>query len=112
VGFPGFVSKLWVAHDEHDVYRGFYEWDGPDAARRYARSLWRVLALVSVRGSIRYAVLPGLRRADVLADPAVLGTVRPLDAPKGDDGWWRLVATDRSRTVPRSEPTDQRGEPA
>jgi hypothetical protein len=22
VGFPGFVSKLWLAHDEHDVYRG------------------------------------------------------------------------------------------
>jgi hypothetical protein len=23
VGFPGFVSKLWLAHDERGVYRGF-----------------------------------------------------------------------------------------
>jgi hypothetical protein len=23
VGFPGFVSKLWLAHDEHGVYPGF-----------------------------------------------------------------------------------------
>ena len=28
VGFPGFVSKLWLANDENGVYRGFYEWDG------------------------------------------------------------------------------------
>ena len=48
VGFPGFVSKLWVAHDDHGVYRGLYEWDGPGAAESYARALWWVLALVSV----------------------------------------------------------------
>ena len=28
VGFDGFVSKLWLDHDEHDRYRGLYEWDG------------------------------------------------------------------------------------
>jgi hypothetical protein len=42
-GFPGLVSKLWFAHDEHGVHRGLYEWDGPDRAEYYARCLWRVL---------------------------------------------------------------------
>jgi hypothetical protein len=85
-GFPGFVSKLWLAHDERGRYRGVYEWDGPRLAENYARALWRVLALVSVRGSVHYVVLPGLRR-DVLLD-------RP-DVPAGtgaDAGaWWHLA---------------------
>jgi len=84
-GFPGLVSKLWCAHDEHEVYRGFYEWNDADLADRYARALWWVLALVSVRDSIHYVVVPGLRRDEVLADPTVLDTV-PVE---GD--WWRLV---------------------
>jgi hypothetical protein len=73
VGFPGFVSKLWLACDECERYRGVYEWDGPRQAENYARALWRVLALVSVPGSIHYRVLPGLRRGDLplkLTDPA------------------------------------------
>jgi hypothetical protein len=65
-GFPGFVSKLWLAHDQHGVYRGIYEWDGPRRAEHYARCLWRVLALGSVPGSIHYRVLPGLRRDEFL----------------------------------------------
>ena len=40
VGFPGFVSKLWLAHDEQGTYRGFYEWDDPRAAASYACALW------------------------------------------------------------------------
>ena len=28
-GFPGLVSKLWLADDERGRYRGLYEWDGP-----------------------------------------------------------------------------------
>ena len=32
VGFPGFVSKLWLAADERGRYRGVYEWDGPRRA--------------------------------------------------------------------------------
>ncbi|HEU4546702.1 MAG TPA: hypothetical protein VFR88_10460, partial [Microlunatus sp.] len=72
VGFPGFVSKLWLAHDSHGLYRGLYEWDGADRADSYARSLWRVLELVSEKGSIDYRVLPGLRRDEVLAEPAGL----------------------------------------
>ena len=57
-GFPGFVSKLWLAADERGRYRGLYQWDGAGRADHYARALWRVLALVSVPGSIHYIVLP------------------------------------------------------
>jgi hypothetical protein len=81
-GFPGLVSKLWLADDERGRYRGLYEWDGPRLAEDYARALWRVLALVSVRGSIHYVVLPGLRRDELLARPDVLA---------GEAAWWRLT---------------------
>ena len=78
VGFPGFVSKLWMTCDERGRYRGIYEWAGPQQAEDYARALWRVLALVSVPGSIGYQVLPGLHRSDL---------------PIAADGleWWRPV---------------------
>ncbi len=72
VGFPGFVSKLWLTHDEHGVYRGLYDWDGVAAAEHYARSLWWVLALVGVPGSIHHSVLPGARRDDLLDRPGLL----------------------------------------
>ena len=88
VGFPGFASKLWLANDEHDVYRGIYEWDGPERAERYARSLWRVLALGCAPSSIHYQVLPGLHRDALLADPARLEAEGPAES-----AWWRLVAT-------------------
>jgi len=84
VGFPGFFSKLWMAADEHGFYRGVYEWDGSDQAEAYARALWRVLALVSVRGSIHYRVLPGVRRQALLEQPGLLGAASAAD-------WWRLV---------------------
>ena len=86
VGFPGLVSKLWLAADEHDVYRGLYEWDGAGRAESYARALWRVLALVSVRGSIHYRVVPGLRRDELLA----LADLPPVSAQAPE--WWRPVA--------------------
>jgi hypothetical protein len=88
VGFPGFVSKLWLAHDGGDRYRGFYEWDGARAARRYAGCLWWVLALVSERASIDYRVIDGLRRDEVLADPTLLDGIEPAE----DRAWWRLTA--------------------
>jgi hypothetical protein len=88
VGFPGFVSKLWLAHDEHGRYRGLYEWDGTDRAETYARSLWHVLALVSEARSIDYRIVPGLRRADILADP---GTLAPW-FPDEEGAWWRVAA--------------------
>jgi hypothetical protein len=86
IGFPGFVSKLWLAHDQNGTYRGVYQWNGPARAERYARSLWRVLAIGSVPGTIRYRVVPGLRRDDVLADPRLLDA-----APDAGQAWWRLV---------------------
>ncbi len=90
VGFPGFVSKLWLAHDDRERYRGLYEWDGPDRAEHYARSLWRVLELVSEPGSIDYQVFPGLRRDQVLADPGVLR--QHAAAEKEQEAWWQVVA--------------------
>lgn len=88
VGYPGFASKLWLAHDQHGVYRGLYEWDGVAQAEHYARCLWRVLALGCVPDSIHYHVLPGLRRDAVLAAPQLLATTASADEP----AWWRLVA--------------------
>jgi hypothetical protein len=82
VGFPGFVSKLWLTDDERGRYRGLYEWDGPRLAENYARALWRVLALVSARGSIHYVVRPGLRRDELLDRP---------DAGADAAAWWRLA---------------------
>jgi hypothetical protein len=81
------VSKLWLADDERGRYRGLDEWDGPQRADHYARALWRVLALVSVPGSIHYVVLPGLRRGEFLARPQAL-------AGAGADGaaWWLPAA--------------------
>jgi hypothetical protein len=85
-GFPGLVSKLWLADDQRGRYRGLYEWDDPQRAEAYARALWRVLALVSVPGSIHYVVLPGLRRDELLARPQVLA-----GAAADAAAWWRLV---------------------
>jgi hypothetical protein len=87
VGFPGFISKLWLAHDQNGTYRGVYQWDGPDRAEHYARALWRLLALVSVPGSIHYRVVPGLRRDAVLAAPHLLEAAAPTD----ENAWWRVV---------------------
>jgi hypothetical protein len=89
VGFPGFVSKLWLAHDAHGVYRGLYEWDGAARAEFYARCLWRILELGCEPGSIHYVVLPGLRRDDVLHQPQLLLST---PAPDPATAWWRLVA--------------------
>jgi hypothetical protein len=94
VGFPGFVSKLWLAHDQNGAYRGVYEWDGAERAEYYARCLWRVLALVSASGSIGYAIVPGLSRDDALADPdRVTGKTDEVPA------WARLVGVDDARSA-------------
>lgn len=86
VGFPGFVSKLWLADDERGRYRGLYEWDGPVLAEHYARALWRVLELVCVRGSVHYVVLPGVRR-----DELVGGALPASADAAGRAAWWRPV---------------------
>jgi hypothetical protein len=63
-----------------------YEWDGPRLAENYARALWRVLALVSVRGSVHYVVLPGLDRDMLLERPDVLA-----GAAADATAWWHLA---------------------
>jgi hypothetical protein len=65
VGFLGFTSKLWLAHD-NGTYRGLYEWDGTARAEHYARSLWRVLELGCPESAIHFRVFPGLTRDQVL----------------------------------------------
>ncbi len=90
VGFPGFVSKLWMANDEHGVYRGVYEWDGPERAEYYARSLWRVLAPVSEPGSIHYKVLPGIRRDALIAAPHLYASRLSLPSDSAA-AWWRSL---------------------
>lgn len=87
VGFPGFRAKLWLTADEHGAYRGVYEWDCAERAVHYARSLWRVLALVSVPGSIRYAVRPGVHREDLVRSASRGGA----DAVREDE-WWLPVS--------------------
>lgn len=87
VGFPGFVSKLWLANDERGRYRGIYEWDGPERAEHYARSLWRVLALGCGPDSICYRVLPDVRRDDLLQAPHQAEAATPGAAA----AWWRPV---------------------
>lgn len=89
VGFPGFATKLWIAHDDNGTYRGLYEWDGAELAEAYARALWRVLQLVSQPGSIHYRVLPGKRRQDVFTE--VAGGVRQTVAEEEGGEWWDVV---------------------
>lgn len=84
-GFPGLVSKLWVAADERGRYRGVYQWDGSHSAEDYVRALWWPLALVSHRDSIRYRILPGTWRDDTLHPP----THQP---PRADADWWRITS--------------------
>jgi len=87
VGFPGFVSKLWLTHDQRGRYRGLYQWDGAGRADDYARALWRVLELVCVPGSIHYVVLPGQRREDLLARAQSNDKI----GTNGSAAWWRPV---------------------
>ena len=86
-GFPGFRSKLWISDTATGTYRGLYEWDGAGRAADYAHHLVRLLNPLSTRGSVRYHVVPGIRRQDLFAASglAVAGQER------GADGWWRLA---------------------
>ncbi|WP_034286891.1 hypothetical protein [Amycolatopsis benzoatilytica] len=87
-GFPGLVSKLWLADDEQGRYRGLYEWDGAASAEAYARALWRVLALVSRPDSIGYHLVPGLDRL------ALFDGCRREDRAEHQSGWWLPTQVD------------------
>ena len=71
-GVPGVRVQALARPGRAGRYRGVYEWDGAEPAEHYARSLWRVLALVSEPRSIDFRVVPGLRRDEALADPGLL----------------------------------------
>jgi hypothetical protein len=83
-GFPGFRSKLWIDDVETGVYRGVYEWQGGDLARRYAARMVGLLAPFSNAGTARHQVVEGLRRDDFLLNPELAP-----DSIEGD--WWRLA---------------------
>lgn len=85
-GFPGFRSKLWLTDPVSAIYRGVYEWDGPEQATAYAQTLVKLLALVSVPGSVTFHVEPDVTPQAVLADPSVLGAA-PADPA---ERWWRF----------------------
>jgi hypothetical protein len=87
VGFPGYRSKIWLAHDQSGRYRGIYEWDGPQRAEHHARSLWRVLGLGCVPESIGFRIFPSRRRDEFLQD------LHLDESPAGADaeGWWQPV---------------------
>jgi hypothetical protein len=82
-GFPGFVSKLWLTDRSSGVYRGLYEWAGASAADAYAQRLGQVLRLVTVPGSVSYAVLEGVGRADVVAGRVRLPGLGAPPSPRG-----------------------------
>jgi hypothetical protein len=86
-GFPGFQSKLWISDTATGVYRGLYEWDGPERAADYADQLVRLLIPLSTHGSVRYHVIPGIRRRELFDASGLAGTGQEQEA----DGWWRLA---------------------
>ena len=84
-GFPGFVSKLWLAHDDLGRYRGFYEWDDPLLAEQL-----RPGPVADTRPGVRAGIDP-LRGA---ARTAPRRGARPAE-PAGRGR--RMVAADRRR---------------
>jgi hypothetical protein len=93
-GFPGFRSKLWIDDVETGVYRGIYQWQGGDLARRYAARMVALLAPFSNVGTARYQVVERLRRDEFL--------LRPEVAPAHAEGdWWRLAEPIAREPMPR-----------
>jgi hypothetical protein len=82
-GFPGFRTKLWLTDLETGVYRGVYDWDGVDPARRYADAMCRLLSTCSGPGTVRAHIEPDTGRDDFLRAPA---SERAGHAE--GDGWW------------------------
>lgn len=89
VGFPGLRSKLWLAHDSGGRYRGVYEWEGVRLAESYVRALGWVLGLVSVPGTVRTHIVPGVHRDDALT--------RPDQLAGAEGAWWLPVTVGSTR---------------
>ena len=67
------------------MYRGLCDSRDPASAEAYVRALWWALIVVSEWSSIHYAVLPGIRRDDLLKVPHLAVDVAVV-APTA---WWR-----------------------
>jgi hypothetical protein len=85
-GFPGFRTKLWLTDRHTGVYRGVYDWDGPERAVAYAESLTALLRPFCIPGSVAFRVEPGLRREELFEG---------VPPDPGEVGWWRPVAWNR-----------------
>ena len=83
-GFPGFGTKLWMEDLGTGGYRGVYEWYGADLADSYAARLSRILTPISVPGSVRYRVIPGVFLEDYLGLLGRTERVRPLAVTKAE----------------------------
>lgn len=80
-GHPGFETKLWMTDLDTGFYRGIYEWDGADAAARYAENLRVVLEPWVERSSFGYRIVPFPDRSRYLDGE------HPIR--NGDEGaWW------------------------
>jgi hypothetical protein len=55
------------------------EWDGATLADDYLRTLWRLLALVCVPGTIHYEIVPSFIREELLSDPTTLHARAPAE---------------------------------
>ena len=79
-GHEGFVTKLWMTDQTTWFYRGVYQWDGVEAARRYAETLRVVLSPWVEPSSFDYRSLPGVERDHFLNG-------RVIDTAGGGE-WW------------------------
>jgi hypothetical protein len=71
-GFEGYRTKLWTVDRSTNDYAGFYTWRGREQAERYAAYAMRMLAPISVPGSLGHDIVDGTttRTWRVLADEA------------------------------------------
>jgi hypothetical protein len=69
--------------------RGLYDWHDHTSAEAYVRALWWALIVVSERSSIHYAVLPGIRRDDLLKASRLADNIAVDDMA----AWWRTGVT-------------------
>lgn len=56
-GLPGFRTKLWLFDHGTGDYMGVDGWETTEHAERYARELRRLMARISVPGSVAYEVV-------------------------------------------------------
>ena len=85
VGFPGFRSKLWATDELTGIYRGVYEWDGAKRAASYAAAITSLPRVLSLPGSVRSHLVPGVRREDYLRDPSIVGDIEAVPSQSSVD---------------------------